>query len=114
MKTPKHPSTYRGVPWNNGRWVASIRADGRQQHLGTFDTEEAAARVFDEKAKQLHANPTLNFLPDGSLNRDRKYAYVESNLQASKTIDVSVASCYLSESRLIESEQPSYIDARCR
>lgn len=36
-------------------------------HLGCFDNE-AAARAFDEKAKQVYAKPILNFLLDGSLN----------------------------------------------
>ena len=55
-----------------GRWEVSIRASGRKQYIGTHDTEEEAARAYDEKAKQLHNNPILNFLPDGSLNPDRR------------------------------------------
>jgi hypothetical protein len=52
--------------------------NGSQQRLGCFDNEEAAARAYDEKAKQVFVNPILNFLPDGSLNPDRKPKYVES------------------------------------
>ena len=72
MKAPKRPSSYRGVGWNHGRWGAFIKAGGRSQWFGTYDTEEAAARAYDEKAKQVSDNPILNFLPDGSLNPDRK------------------------------------------
>ena len=54
------------------------RVNGHRYNLGTYDTEEAAAQVYDEKAKQLRDNPILNFLPDGSLNPDRKLKYVQS------------------------------------
>jgi hypothetical protein len=46
--------------------------DGRTQYLGTYDTEEAAAQAYDEKAKQLRGKRLRNFLPDGSLNPDRR------------------------------------------
>ena len=47
--------------------------NGRSQYIGTHGTEEAAAWAYDEKAKQVYAEPILNFLPDGSLNPDRKH-----------------------------------------
>lgn len=56
----------------SGRWVARIGENGQCKHLGRFDTEEAAARAYDERAKMVHVNPVLNFLPDGSLKPDRK------------------------------------------
>ena len=72
VKAPKRPSTYRGVYWSNGRSEAQIKVNGHQQYLGTYDTEEEAARAYDEKAKQLRDKPILNFLPDGSPNPYRK------------------------------------------
>ena len=74
---PNHPSSYRGVTWINGRWKVEIRGGGFRQYLGCFAAEEAAAQAYDEKAKQVFDIPTLNFLPDGSLNPDRKLKYVE-------------------------------------
>jgi hypothetical protein len=49
--------------------------NGRSQYLGFFDTEEEAARAYDKKAKELHVNPILNFLPNGSLNPDKYVAF---------------------------------------
>ena len=48
-------SRYVGVSWYKpGRqWVARIQHEGRQQHLGYFSEEEAAARAFDEAARRL-------------------------------------------------------------
>ena len=78
-----------GVCKQKGRWYACICANGRNQHLGTYGTEEEAARAYDAKAKQGLLDPVLNFLPDGSLNPDRrKRKYVESRHK--QTIDVWV------------------------
>jgi len=34
-----------------GRWVARIRVNGRQLHLGTFSSPEAAAKAYDAAAE---------------------------------------------------------------
>jgi hypothetical protein len=62
------------VVWDahNGKWKASIREDGCSRHLGYYDDDEEAARAYDKKMATLHADAVLNFLPDGSLNPDRK------------------------------------------
>ena len=59
-----------GVYWSGVKWAVSISIDGRKKHIGHFDSEEEAAKAFDAEAKRL-GRPTLNFLPDGSLNPDR-------------------------------------------
>jgi hypothetical protein len=50
-------SRFTGVRWKkkDSKWTASIRKGGRQKHLGSFtlDEEEAAARAFDAKAREL-------------------------------------------------------------
>lgn len=52
-----------GVRRRGNKYEARIRAGSKTLHMGRFDTEEAAARAYDEQAKELHVNPILNFLP---------------------------------------------------
>ena len=49
-------SIYKGVHQLavSGKWKASIRANGRNHHLGHFDSEVAAAQAYDEAARALH------------------------------------------------------------
>lgn len=47
-------SAYRGVHWHKstGKWVASIRVDGRLYHLGLFVTEQDAATCYATRAAE--------------------------------------------------------------
>jgi hypothetical protein len=59
-------STYKGVYWNKNakRWAAKIRANGRNMHLGYFNDEVDAGRVYDHAARShFGAFARLNF-PD--------------------------------------------------
>jgi hypothetical protein len=45
-------------------WRATIHYRGKQYNMGTFETEEAAARAYDQKAIEFYGNTArLNF-PD--------------------------------------------------
>jgi hypothetical protein len=49
-------SSFKGVSWNKKakKWHASLKIDGRYRHLGSFDDEEEAARVYDAAAQEVH------------------------------------------------------------
>jgi len=59
-------SKYKGV-WlqQPGRWVSEAKKDGVKHRMGTYDTEEDAARAYDEAAKKLFGEfARLNFPDD--------------------------------------------------
>jgi hypothetical protein len=61
-------SGYRGIAFDprTARWVASIRAKGKQHWLGRFGTAEEAASAYDDAARELHGEfARLNFPRDG-------------------------------------------------
>lgn len=57
-------SLFKGVYWISRErvWGASIRAAGQRHFLGNHATDEAAARAYDAKARELHGEfARLNF-----------------------------------------------------
>lgn len=57
-------SEYKGVFASSGspRWCSSIECYGKREYLGTYDTQEQAARVYDYRARQLFGEfAYLNF-----------------------------------------------------
>ena len=48
-----------GVCASGNRWRATIRAQGRQHHLGCFATPEAAHAAYVEAKRRLHEGCTL-------------------------------------------------------
>jgi hypothetical protein len=76
------PSKFVGVCWSqrDRKWMATIRHDGKRQHLGYFDDEHEAARAIDTAARRLRGEDAhggragthrhrLNFPTDGEVKR---------------------------------------------
>ena len=49
-------SKYTGVTWHKSskKWLAQIGINGKQKHLGLFDSEEDAGRAYQEKLNELN------------------------------------------------------------
>jgi hypothetical protein len=50
-------SKFKGVHWHSWKdfkpsWTASIKIENKQKHLGSFQSEEEAARAYDDVAKK--------------------------------------------------------------
>ena len=54
-KTSKH----RGVAWSrtSEKWEAEISVEGKRQHLGLFDDEDDAARVYAAACREAGRDP---------------------------------------------------------
>lgn len=63
-QTKRKSSKFKGVSFHKltGLWQASITKVQKQKHLGCFASEEAAARAYDNAAKELFGEfARLNF-----------------------------------------------------
>lgn len=58
-------SRYKGVYRHRTRWEAGIRLAGEHHYLGTFATEEEAARAYDEAARRFYGEFALLNFPEG-------------------------------------------------
>jgi len=61
-KASNNTSGYKGVSKHKNKWDAQIKKDGRLMFLKSCATAEEAARVYDDKAKELFGEfALLNF-----------------------------------------------------
>lgn len=59
-------SGYKGVTRSGGKWKAYIKHSGKVAHLGMASTPEAAARIYDAKARELYGEfAWFNFPEEG-------------------------------------------------
>lgn len=62
-------SRFKGVSWNRlgNNWRAQIVRDGKNTHIGVFDSEVDAARAYDHEAFQLRGEYALLNFPEPCL-----------------------------------------------
>jgi hypothetical protein len=68
----------RGVCWNkcNNKWLARIKYDGKDRHLGYFEDKEEAARAYDKAARARHGDEAqLNFPGEGHRGPKQSSSY---------------------------------------
>lgn len=54
VKQERSNSDYKGVFQNGSGWFARIRKDGIYHYLGQYRTQQEAAKVYNQKAKELY------------------------------------------------------------
>ncbi|KAK8809425.1 hypothetical protein JH06_1951 [Blastocystis sp. subtype 4] len=61
-----YTSGYRGVYSRSGKWNAQIQYNGKKVYLGSYSSEQEAARAYDIAAKRYHGSKAvLNFQSSG-------------------------------------------------
>jgi hypothetical protein len=66
-RRPNGSSSFKGVCAVGGRFTANIAPNGKMTHLGSFATEEEAARAYDKAAREHYGEfACLNFPSDNS------------------------------------------------
>jgi hypothetical protein len=69
FKSIHRRSKYRGVLRKGKGWQAFIMINRQKNYIGNFNTEEEAAKVYDEYAMKFHKNKArLNFPHKGYLS----------------------------------------------
>lgn len=64
---PRYNRTgYRGVKPSGDKFTATISINGKQHYLGTFDTVEQAAAVYDAKAIEAHGEYAILNFPEAA------------------------------------------------
>ena len=66
-KNKNNSSGFKGVAWHKSKkvWVAYIKVDYKNKHLGVYNTPENAAKAYDEAAKKYFGEfAKLNFLEE--------------------------------------------------
>lgn len=73
MSKPRdNTSGFKGVSFDAryNVWVAHISHDGKQHHLGHYETPEQAAKAYDDAAREMHGKfARLNNIPDNVVAR---------------------------------------------
>lgn len=61
LKQKNNTSGYAGVSWNKSskKWIVHIRIDGKQKHLGYFESPEAASQAYLKAKIKYHGQESI-------------------------------------------------------
>lgn len=66
MPFRKHGLPFKGISPSGQRWAAFIETGHKQRYLGTFESAEEAARVYDAEARKLFGTFARTNFPNDS------------------------------------------------
>ena len=121
----EYTSKFKGVALNkhNGTWRACIRQNGRTVQLGTFVSEDAAARAFDARAMSISGEfASLNFpgeqsktlaMVEAGLGRTKRKAVMPGSLVDRMARAIEVTSCLYGSATSGESRRELIKHVQC-
>jgi hypothetical protein len=83
---PRPASGFYGVSAQRKQWLAQIFYDGKKHYLGTFDTKQEAALVYDREARQCGKDKSLNYESIEEAEEAAAHAQVEMQKACSTPI----------------------------
>lgn len=84
-KGKSYTSDFRGVYSRAGKWNAQIQHNGHKKYLGSFTSEEAAARAYDIAAKKYHGTRAITNYDYDDENNIINYKPSTTNISISNT-----------------------------
>lgn len=74
IRKKKGTSKFKGVRWVklNHKWGAQIGTNGKTIYLGLFENESKAAKIYDQKAKELFGEFALTNFLSGNFGNSTK------------------------------------------
>ena len=89
-KSGTHTSNYRGVSLlrHTQKWHAQINVNGRQVHLGFYESEELAARAYDRAAINKGAREHSRIITNFDINDYANEISILAAMEQTELVDI--------------------------